>query len=198
MGRVCLRWRRRYGEESVHHQYYTSKNSDWISTAVTTVSLPSVELLDTEDNSAVIAANHGQKCNVTLAGRTLYKDGSWNTLCLPFTMFNLAGSPLEGATIMEQGNSGDCNTGFDASTGTLTLDFVPAFGVEAGHAYIVKWKQAGDDVQNIVDPVFKGVTITNEDPAASVPSPPKPASTSVVVRRLRLSERSAVLAQGKS
>ena len=60
---------------------------------------------------------------------------------------------------MELGNNG-CNTGFDASTGTLTLDFVAANKIEAGHAYIVKWTSGS----NIENPVFNGVTVENEDP----------------------------------
>jgi hypothetical protein len=39
--------------------------------------------------------------DVTLADRTLFKDGAWNTLCLPFDLSSLTGTPLEGATLME-------------------------------------------------------------------------------------------------
>ena len=51
-------------------------------------------------------------------------------------------------------------TGFDSATGTLTLDFVDANMIEAGHAYIVKWT-SGDNISN---PVFNGVTVVNENP----------------------------------
>ena len=109
-----------------------------------------------------IATNYrSENVNVTLQGRTLYKDGNWNTLCLPFDVTDLEGTPLEGATLMELGNSDACNTGFDASTGTLNLQFVPANQIEAGHAYIVKWTSGS----NIENPVFNGVTVENKDPA---------------------------------
>ena len=49
-------------------------------------------LTDTSDNDAEIAAHKGECCNVTLSGRTLYKDGAWNTLCLPFDV-TVAGQP---------------------------------------------------------------------------------------------------------
>ena len=52
------------------------------------------------------------------------------------------------------------STGFDAATGTLTLDFVDADRIVAGKPYIVKW-QSGDGIQ---DPVFRGVTISAQDP----------------------------------
>jgi len=49
-------------------------------------------------------AEYGGKSNVvvinTLADRTFYKDGDWNTLCLPFSVANLSGTPLDGATLM--------------------------------------------------------------------------------------------------
>ncbi|MBO6124780.1 MAG: hypothetical protein J6P55_02825 [Bacteroidaceae bacterium] len=112
-------------------------------------------------NTTTISDNSGSEKNVVLYGRTLYKDGAWNTLCLPFALDNFTGTPLEDATVMTLGNSAGCDTGFDAQTGTLTLDFVGADRIEPGVAYIVKWG-SGD---NITNPVFAGVTIENEAPA---------------------------------
>ncbi|MBQ2180270.1 MAG: hypothetical protein II450_07700, partial [Prevotella sp.] len=47
-----------------------------------------IELADNEDNSETIenAANNGNAYDVKLCNRTLYKDGTWNTLCLPFAL----------------------------------------------------------------------------------------------------------------
>ena len=46
-------------------------------------------LSDAGDNNALINALYlARYVNVTLDGRTLYKDGDWNTLCLPFDMTN--------------------------------------------------------------------------------------------------------------
>ena len=52
-------------------------------------------------NATTIAANDDYIANVTLSGRTLYKDGDWNTLCLPFDIDDFSGTPLEDATVME-------------------------------------------------------------------------------------------------
>ena len=42
-------------------------------------------LQDAGDNAGIIdLMADAMSANVTLSGRTLYKDGSWNTLCLPF------------------------------------------------------------------------------------------------------------------
>jgi len=98
--------------------------------------------------------------SVQLIGHTFYKDGKWNTLCLPFDVNDFSGTPLDGAKVMELGNSDACDTGFDASTGTLHLHFVESNKVEAGHAYIMRWNNG----TNITDPVFVGVTIKNENP----------------------------------
>ena len=146
-----------------------------------------LSLSDAADNTADIDAANGLVYNVTLSGRTLYKDGAWNTLCLPFALgddraesgHELDGTPLEGATLMTLGNSPACNTGFDPQTSTLNLEFLPAKTVEPGVAYIVKWPipdgmtpdafaaayAANPDAYDLKDPVFTGVTVTNDAPA---------------------------------
>ena len=128
-----------------------------------------VTLANAADNGTTISNANGYVANVTLTGRTLYKDGAWNTLCLPFAVSDFTGTPLQGAIVMELGNSGGCKTGFDSATGTLTLDFVDANMIEAGHAYIVMWtKPSGYDGHesdfDIRNPVFNGVTVVNENP----------------------------------
>ena len=57
------------------------------------------------DRIAALAAD-GKQHNVMLQGRTLYRDGDWNTLCLPFTVKgfdirNNADNPLHGCTAMQ-------------------------------------------------------------------------------------------------
>ena len=121
-------------------------------------------LKNSEDNSKGIGNNRGVTTNVTLQGRTLYKDGDWNTLCLPFALTSLTGTPLAGATIMELDATGEYSghqTGFDATDGTLYLYFKTATSIEAGKPYLVKW-ESGD---NITDPVFTGVTVSSTSAA---------------------------------
>ena len=53
-------------------------------------------LSDTADNGDVIALmKNALSADVTLTGRTLYKDGAWNTICLPFDV-TISGSVLDG------------------------------------------------------------------------------------------------------
>ena len=111
-----------------------------------------VLLYDTQDNTTTLASNNGKAVNVTLDGRTLYKDGSWNTLCLPFGLGDFTGTPLEGATVKTLESSE-----FDGASGTLTLKFTSGSlaAISAGVPYIVKWALDTD----ITNPVFTDVTI---------------------------------------
>lgn len=115
------------------------------------------------DNTDNISDNILFPVNVAIEGRTLYKDGKWNTLCLPFDIYDFTGTPLEGATVMTldvEDTYGDKKTGYDASTGTLSLYFEETDWIEAGVPYLVKWA-SGD---NIESPVFNNFTIFNDDP----------------------------------
>ena len=114
-----------------------------------------MELADrNEDNSSIIAGNNRQTRNVVLKDRTLYKDGSWNTLCLPFAVdLNATDCPLFGATARTV-------TAASISGSTLNLTFGDGDAVNtlvAGTPYIIKWD--GDGTSNIENPVFEGVTI---------------------------------------
>ena len=114
-------------------------------------------LEDNASNATVIANNNGKTRNVVLDGRTLYKDGAWNTICLPFNV-TISGSPLDGADARELIPS---NSGLEGLT--LTLNFTAAnavTGLVAGKPYLIKWASG----ENIVNPKFTGVTIKSTTP----------------------------------
>ena len=130
-----------------------------------------ITLADATDNSLTLLQYGGMTAHsVTLTGRTLKKNGLWNTLCLPFDLA-LEGSPLAGATLKElnvddkwkqeggqwiiDNENGTYQTGFD--NGTLYLYFKNATSIEAGKAYLIKW-DGGTDITN---PSFSNVTINN-------------------------------------
>ena len=115
-------------------------------------------LANNGDNSSLLNRFKNHTANVTLADRTLYRDGHWNTLYLPFRLSaeQLAADdcPLKGATIKSLSSSS-----FDSESNTLTLNFSDAqTSTVDGVPYIVKWATTGDP---IADPVFKNVTIVN-------------------------------------
>ena len=96
-----------------------------------------LELANNADNDDNIdaASGDGLYYDVTLSGRTLYHDGDWNTLCLPFDVDDFTDTPLEGATVKTLTSS-------DFNDGTLTLTFSDDLtSIEAGKPYIVKWTE---------------------------------------------------------
>ena len=112
-----------------------------------------VILASGQDNTALIESLHGtENCTVTLQDRTLFTDGTWNTLCLPFDV-TLEGSPLEGADVRTM-------TGATLEGQTVYLQFSAPEALtqlSAGTPHIVRWTEGeGEDLQN---PVFTAVTI---------------------------------------
>ena len=108
------------------------------------------------DNSAAITAAGGQTKNVLLSGRTIFADGAWNTICLPFDISAGATgySPIAGAEVMELSS-----TSF--SRGRLTMNFSPVTDIKAGKPYIIKWADTAiEDLSNLL---FLGATISNSD-----------------------------------
>ena len=117
-----------------------------------------IALADNASNSDLIAAVNGQTHNVTLQGRTLVKDGNWNTLCLPFDVdLTDTESPLYGATVKKLNASA---SGLSGSTLTLAFE-AETTTLHAGVPYIIKWTETGD---NITNPKFTGVTISSTEP----------------------------------
>ena len=111
---------------------------------------PLLELVDdATTNGALIEANAGETIDVKLTGRTLYKDTKWNTICLPFNV-TLADSPLAGATAKTLASATVDGNHVSLTFGDAVDELV------AGTPYIIKWAAADE---NIVDPVFNGVTI---------------------------------------
>ena len=113
-----------------------------------------------KDNGPSISANMGRVINsVTLGGRTFYKDGRWNIICLPFNMSGkeIKKSPLKNGTICEFDPDG---SSYDIATGGLNLMFESAYEIEAGKPYLVRWNK-GEDIAN---PIFNNVTFVNAMP----------------------------------
>ena len=106
---------------------------------------------DGTNNHKIVEEADEALANVTLSGRTLYKDNSWNTICLPFSMTeDQVNTQLAPTALMTL-----TSTDYNPSTYTLTMNFADATEIQAGKPYIVKWSQGN----NSVDPVFSGVTI---------------------------------------
>lgn len=121
-----------------------------------TIGTINLTLLDNDASAAVknatrIANYNGLVANVTLNGRTLYKDGKWNTLCLPFGV-KLAGSALADAEARPLSSASTAGTSLSLTFGSA------ATTLTAGTPYIIKWESAS----NIVSPTFSGVTVSTD------------------------------------
>lgn len=113
-------------------------------------------------NADIIAANNETTgLTVQLAGRTLYKDGSWNTLCLPFSVTTASGT-LSGDGVKAMTLNTETS---NLTDGTLTLNFTAATTIPAGTPFIIKWDNTGVNIEN---PVFEGVTVSNATNNATI------------------------------
>lgn len=100
--------------------------------------------LDENSDNIVEAADNA---NVTLK-RTFYKDGEWNTLCLPFAVAD-AKTAFDGAELREV----DTQNSHDN-----TIVFKEATAIEAGKPYLIKWANSSSAAVN-VEKKFEGVTL---------------------------------------
>lgn len=78
--------------------------------------------------------------------RTFYKDGGWNTLCLPFAV---NATDFEGAEVREVDVT---------QSSENTIVFKKATTIEAGKPYLIKWAKTPNEVCDFVN-TFEGVTL---------------------------------------
>ena len=124
--------------------------------------IPSLVIFDDDSaqpdgwkNQDLMYQVRGDSLPVMLKGRTLYKDGKWNTLCLPFKLLrnDLSETPLggDGVTVMRLKKENSHLSG-----SVLTLNFANYATNYANTPFIVRWDSTG---VNLTDPVFKRVKI---------------------------------------
>lgn len=121
-----------------------TKNRFFLDEVMVTKVAPQEITLDENSDNIVEAA---ENVNVTLK-RTFYKDGEWNTLCLPFAVAN-AKTAFDGAELREvdtQNSNGN------------TIVFKEATAIEAGKPYLIKWAKSSAAAVN-VEKKFEGVTL---------------------------------------
>ena len=110
------------------------------------------EIKENENNSSNIESKEGYRANVKLTGRTLYKDGDWNTICLPFDC-NVTNSPLKGDGVEARALTG---ASYNSETNTLSLTFQTVTTLSAGKPYLIKWTNGSG---TLFEPEFEKVTI---------------------------------------
>ena len=114
--------------------------------------LPSVVLADAAtDNSTTIAGNVGEEKRVVLKDRTLYKDGEWNTICLPFDVdLTDVNNPLYGAEAKTLTDASVNDTHVSLTFGNPDSATEPVTTLKAGTPYIIRWN-ADLDIKTMAD-----------------------------------------------
>lgn len=125
---------------------FTVTDGTYYSKITVTVKVP-VAKDYTLDESSVNTIEAYENANVTLK-RTFYKDGEWNTLCLPFAVAD-AKTAFDGAELREVDTQ--------KSNGN-TIVFKEATTIKAGKPYLIKWAKTPNEVCDFVN-TFEGVTL---------------------------------------
>jgi hypothetical protein len=143
------------GEVKTATGTYSHNGATYTFTDTYLLPVSSLALQDNASNDETLESYWGRRVNtLMLSGRTLYADGSWNTLCLPFSISaediytNLGSCTLKTLSSSE----------YNSTTGTLTLNFIDATSIEAGKPYLIMWASGSG---NRTNPSFTGVTISD-------------------------------------
>ena len=147
-------------------------------------------LVNNADNTDLIAQYEGQTFDVKLRGRRLYKDGDWNTICLPFDLTDFKGTVFQStedkqctiseldvsrAFYLKQGETIDYSNPYHTglTAGKIYLFFKDNdINFTAGKPFIVKWQKDADynpttaAYYDIFHPIFPNVCIKATAPAA--------------------------------
>ena len=126
----------------VIHDYTTGAQSNYYSVRL----VREVTALDENDESTTFSTKMGSlrgQSSVQIF-RTLYKDGSFNTLCLPFNVPSISSSPLNGAEVytFESG---------EVVNNVLQLDItqVTSNQLTKGVPYLIRWANDGTILGNM-------------------------------------------------
>jgi hypothetical protein len=135
----------------------TYQFTDWYETPYVT----ELTIQDNADNDDLLWENHGAQVHeVELGGRTIYRDGKWNTLVLPFDIDDLSVTDLGWSDLDLRTLSA---SSYDATTKTLKLTFTKVTKIEAGKPYIIRSEYEHAGYTELSDPTFRNVTINATD-----------------------------------
>ncbi len=117
----------------------------------------SVTIVDNTNSGLLLKNIKNDIVDITIS-RTLYRDGYFNTLCLPFDLSaeQIAASELSSAEIMEFTNAYISGEGDEQ---TLDLRFDPVSQIEAGKPYLIRFANTNDQLDALS---FYNVIVTKE------------------------------------
>ena len=119
---------------------------------------------DTDTDNSKIAAAEGKLASSITIRRTIWKDGYYNSLCLPFDLSaeQIAASPLAGYKALKR-LSAAAVTG-EGEERVLNIQLEPISEINAGEPCFISYEVG----ENIVNPEFNNVTVTASAPGSIV------------------------------
>ena len=136
----CMRFNDNYSSGDIHDLNYQTKYAYYsVRLARTVVILDEMD----ETDDFLDKLSEARTKSFALMRRTLYKDGYFNTICLPFDVPNINASPLVGAEVYTfDGGTVSGTTGNEQ----LNLSVSPLVGnsLSAGVPYLIQWANTGE------------------------------------------------------
>ena len=136
----CMRFNDQSGASDIHDLNNQDKYAYYsVRLARTVVVLDEMD----ETDAFLDKLPEARKKSFALMRRTLYKDGYFNTICLPFDVPDIAASPLAGAEVYTfDGGTVSGTTGNEQ----LNLSVSPLAGnrLSAGVPYLIQWANTGE------------------------------------------------------
>ena len=121
-----------------------------------TVKVPVAKDFTLDENKEVNEIEDWENSNVTVK-RTFYKDGDWNTLCLPF---DVSAEEVKAAF----GSDAQLRQVDEANSKDNTVAFTTATAIKAGVPYLIKFDKLAEnaDQPEEFNHTFEGVTLTKK------------------------------------
>ncbi len=113
---------------------------------------------DEQDPTALLENLNGETVDFTL-NRTMYCDGYYNTLCLPFSLASLENTPLANAEVVTLVDA-DITGTKEGGDMVLNIEIEQVSAIEAGKPYLVSFP-SGNDLTSMI---FADVTISASEP----------------------------------
>lgn len=137
----CMRFNDQSGSSDIHDLNNQDKYTYYSVRLARTV-----VILDEMDETEAFLAKlpEARTKSFALVRRTLGKDGTFYTLCLPFDVPNIDASPLAGAEVFTF--NGGTVTGHETGNEQLNLDLVPYTNsrLQMGVPYVLRWANTGE------------------------------------------------------
>lgn len=137
----CMRFNDQSGASDIHNLNNQDKYTYYpVRLARTVVILDEMDETDAFLDKLLEARTK----SFALVRRTLGKDGTFYTLCLPFDVPNIESSPLKGAEVFTF--AGGSVTGHETGDEQLNLDLVPYTNsrLHMGVPYVLRWANTGE------------------------------------------------------